>query len=96
MPDVNGKPWLKETDIKLGKKIILDDGFTCHPGGKSTIQADEFGWFFPCSHGNHYIDGQIDGESGDLIGVYPAPDGDETPDAEVEEGKEYPQEWMLA
>jgi hypothetical protein len=59
----------KLSDLKKGDKIEVDGGFECMFGIKE-IDEDEDGLFVPCSHGKHYLDGQLDFGGGDiLIGI---------------------------
>lgn len=75
MPDINGKPWVKFSTAKVGQVIVADSGFDCiAEGTKLTIQEDADGLFVPCEEGHHYLDGQHDYTTDDLVGFYPNPD----------------------
>lgn len=51
----------KLDDVHLGTKLVPDAGFTCMEAGKIVeVTEDENGLFVPCSHGRHYLDGQLD------------------------------------
>ena len=63
---------MKLSDLSPGDVIMLDDGFTCHHGGKATVQEDSHGLFFECAVGHHYLDGQVEDLDGELVGISPA------------------------
>jgi hypothetical protein len=62
---------MKLSDIKAGD-IVNVDGLTCMSDGKHVVEGDEHGLFIRCSSGKHYLDGQEDEETGDLVGVQSA------------------------
>ena len=53
---------LSMRDVKLGDRLRADSGFTCIEGGTvlEVAQDDEGELYVPCSHGKHYIKGQVD------------------------------------
>ena len=55
-------------DLKEGATIVIDADFTCAKEGEHKVCVDDRGFYFKCSHGKHYLDGQED-ESGKLVGV---------------------------
>lgn len=59
--------YLKETETKSGM-IVEINGFACRPAGTTLIEEDESGLFFRCSHGKHYIKGQLN--QGNYVGLY--------------------------
>jgi hypothetical protein len=59
---------MKLSDIKAGD-IVNVEGLTCMPAGRHTVQSDDKGLFIPCSSGKHYLDGQEDEETGEMVGV---------------------------
>lgn len=60
---------VKLADVKVGDKLIADDGFTCIPvGAVKTVQLGPEGLYIPCSQGEHYLDGQCC-EHGILVGL---------------------------
>lgn len=73
---------LKFSDVKIGDKLIADEGFTCIPDfAELVIEGDADGPFFRC-HGvredkrpggasKHYLVGQLRG--GYLVGLERAP-----------------------
>ena len=64
--------YARYSEIKAGDKVTLDDRFSCHQAG-DTIIEDHGGLCFMCSHGMHYLDGQLEFNSeGDdtLLGIY--------------------------
>jgi hypothetical protein len=75
------------SDIKAGDAIQLDAGFTCRAAGPVEVKAAADGkLYFDCAgpdadagHGHkHFLDGQED-DSGELVGISPAPSPDRTP-----------------
>lgn len=68
--DVNGRPYVKLSELKHGSKIELDGGFTCAGSVVKTVQADEKGeLYFECREGYHFLVGQVD-DGKYCIGVY--------------------------
>jgi hypothetical protein len=59
---------IKLRQLKDGDTIILDGGFTCKRAGRVKVEEDDYGLFFTCSDGHHYLVGQYD-EKGYLIGI---------------------------
>lgn len=56
-----GFQFAKAADVQAGTKLVPDAGFTCMEAGKIVeVAKDERGLFVPCSHGRHYLDGQLD------------------------------------
>ena len=52
-------------EVKAGMTLVADAGFSCVKAGTKVrilrgINSDKF--YFECSEGNHYLDGQIEGE----------------------------------
>ena len=69
--DKNGKPWAKLSELKEGDKLIADGDFTClRSAGSVKIKKDHAGFYFECSEGQHYLDGQLDDDGEHLIGLY--------------------------
>lgn len=62
--------WIKMSHVKAGDQVELDGGFTCHAPGVVTIKEDEYGKYFECSHGNHYLTGQLGVDNDTCIGMY--------------------------
>ena len=60
-------------DAKPGLRLRADGGFTCiEQGALLTVETDSDGIkFVPCSHGRHYLDGQL-AEDGRLVGLFSA------------------------
>jgi len=64
---------MKYSDLKAGDLVQTDANFTCMPTGKHVVQEDCRGLFIHCTHGNHYLVGQVNGESEELVGIsYPS------------------------
>lgn len=60
---------MRLSDIYEGQTIMLDGGFDCVAKGEATVLVDQRGsLYFKCSHGEHFIDGQVDID-GELIGI---------------------------
>ena len=53
-----------------GMLIQLDGGFFCHHAGVVELKKDERGYYFTCSMGKHYLDGQVDDHTNKVVGVY--------------------------
>ena len=68
--DLNGRPYAKLSETKLGDVLIADSGFTCIlNGAECQVMQDDDGLYVPCQEGRHYLDGQTDdGEI--LVGLY--------------------------
>ena len=56
-------------DVKVGDKVKTDAGFTCLPSMEHLVEEDEEGLFVTCICGRHYLVGQLDPVSGNLIGM---------------------------
>lgn len=79
MPDINGRPYAKLSELKPGSLVEVDDGFDCMKGADVlTVQGEIGSLFISClSEGGHTLDGQLAGEDNDqghdpdeLIGIY--------------------------
>jgi hypothetical protein len=57
--------------LSAGDMVLADNGFTCLETGSYVVQADEDGrLYIPCSHGKHYIDGQVSfSDENEIIGL---------------------------
>lgn len=73
--------YLRYASIKEGDTVILDGGFTCMPAGPHVVCSDVCGLYIECSHGQHYLDGQV--ENGFLIGVIGKVENTKTPEYEL-------------
>jgi len=59
---------MKLDDLKQGDVIVADDGFTCMPANRFCLVIEgRNGKYVLCEQGDHYLDGQDDGE-GNLVG----------------------------
>jgi hypothetical protein len=59
---------IKLEDLKHGDKLVADDGFTCLKDGEvCPVFGEGTDLFVHCSHGTHYLDGQLQ-EDGTIIG----------------------------
>ena len=61
---------MKFIDVNEGDVLFADGGFTCIKKGAQLTVSSRFsdGLFVPCDEGEHYLDGQIDAATGNLIG----------------------------
>ena len=72
---------LKVSELKAGDVVVLDGGFSCAPEGRTVLQEDEHGLWFPCAGGDaeegfdpakltqkHYVAGQVR-QDGTLVGM---------------------------
>jgi len=61
---------VKFSDVKEGDVLVADGGFTCIRKGAELTVSSRFsdGLFVPCDEGEHYLDGQLNYETGELIG----------------------------
>ncbi|UIJ43698.1 hypothetical protein LZK98_11415 [Sphingomonas cannabina] len=59
--DPTPREWARESEVADGTELIADAGFTCiTPGAIVAVRVDdEGGCWVPCSHGRHYLDGQL-------------------------------------
>ncbi len=49
--------------VSDGTILFPDDGFTCLTFNKPyTVEKDSYGLYIRCEDGNHYLDGQIEGD----------------------------------
>ena len=77
--DASGRPYATVADTKAGTVLVADAGFVSYigyciqPGAVLTVKDDGDGLYVPCTHGRHYLDGQIenDGDVAFLMGFYP-------------------------
>jgi len=74
--DANGRAYAKLSQLKVGDKVQVDDGFTClKPNSIKTVRvANGQGLHICCKAGHHMLEGQLDEDDNDtLIGIYPFP-----------------------
>ena len=63
------RPFIKISEVYEGCSIEVDGDFSCcREGEVFLVEEDEDGFFFRCSEGLHYIDGQIEGDY--YVGLY--------------------------
>jgi hypothetical protein len=56
--------------VSVGDTLIADSGFTClHNNQRVIVKQNERGEYVDCSHGRHYLDGQVN-ENGILVGLH--------------------------
>lgn len=67
-----GREWAKLSELKPGDKVKTDGGFTCGISSKELeVGFDEHGFYVPCKHGRHFLDGQLSSVDHDhLVGVW--------------------------
>lgn len=57
-------------NVYEGALVMVDDGFTCiAPWTITRLLKDADGYYFECSQGRHYLDGQYDDDKGYYIGL---------------------------
>lgn len=70
MQDLNGREYAKLSELKAGDLIELDSEFTCMKG-VARICDEQGGLYICCSHGKHFLDGEVyDNYDDSLIGIY--------------------------
>jgi hypothetical protein len=70
---------VKFDDVKAGDILISDGGFTCiRKNARCIVREHTPGGalYIPCDHGVHYLDGQLDHSTGELVGLSKAPDNE--------------------
>lgn len=67
--DINNRTYARLDEVKGGDTIELDGDFDCAAAGPAIVCEDDHGLYFECTCGEHYLDGQDDGD-GYLVGVY--------------------------
>lgn len=67
--DTNGRHYAKLSTVKAGDTLETDQGFTCRPRRRVTLEQGDHGLFFKCRSGEHYIDVQAD-DGEHLIGLH--------------------------
>lgn len=70
-------------DVRVGTSLSVT-GFTCIPDGSiRVVESDEKGeLFIPCDEGRHYLDGQIDFDTGETyvgLSIVPVDQGEMIP-----------------
>lgn len=70
--DTNGRPYARLGKLKAGDFVTVDGGFLCmKKGTRKKVRENESGELYvACSHGGHWLDGQVDGPSDAVIGFY--------------------------
>ncbi len=76
--DLQGRPYVKVSQIKIGVTLQVDGDFTClKKGAKRKVfnknPDDKSSFYIRCSAGYHYLDGQLkEDENGEayLLGLY--------------------------
>lgn len=64
----------KISEIEAGDFLFADSGFNClRPGEQCEVQIDNGKLFIGCADGRHYLEGQINADTGELVGLS-APD----------------------
>lgn len=63
---------IKLQDVKPGDRLVPDAGFSCLRKGEAYAvrsAEDAKGLFINCADGRHYLDGQTNEETGELVGL---------------------------
>ncbi len=66
------REWAKLSELKLGDFVEIDCGFDCI-GDTETRRVGYIpgmGFFIDCSHGYHFLSGQLANDGDSLIGIY--------------------------
>jgi len=70
MKDSNEREYAKLSQLKAGDYIEIDDGFDCRKQNIVTIREAYGKLGFECSHGIHWLSGQLADDGDSLIGIY--------------------------
>lgn len=55
-------------EVKPGDRLVPDDAFDClEEGVPVEVRKDEDGLYVCCADGSHYLDGQLDFDSGEFL-----------------------------
>ena len=70
--DILGRPYAKLSELRVGDKVVVDDGFDyMAPWSELQVFEDERGELaIVCNEGQHTLDGQIMDDGDSLMGVY--------------------------
>ena len=61
---------VKLKGLRVGTRLMADDGFTCiRSGARLAVMRDKGGAFVKCSEGKHHLDGQLR-DDGTLSGFW--------------------------
>lgn len=68
--NTNGRPYATVDQVVEGSRVECDGGFTCLDEGdvREVLKDNDGGLYIRCSKGEHYLDGQIDGDH--YVGLY--------------------------
>jgi len=68
MHDLNGRSYVKYSELKQGLVIETDGGFTCMPSQAKRVVYEDSGQFYVvCNENHHYIQEE---ENGTTMGFY--------------------------
>lgn len=71
MKDANGREWAKLSKLKPGDMVTVDIGFDCmNPNQQHEVQTFNGEPYLICSHGFHFLTGQLETDGDSLIAVY--------------------------
>ena len=66
----DGRLWAKLSTTKPGDFLIADGGFDCIKEGAKLLVHERDGMLYvECTHGRHYLDGQLDYDMDSLVGL---------------------------
>lgn len=73
MTDCDGREYARMDRLGPGARVQVDGDFTCvAPWTFHTVKRAECGGLYiDCSEGGHMLDGQVDGPTDHVIGIYP-------------------------
>jgi len=70
--DRNGREWARLSQFMVRNRLVCDGSFSCLEAQEHCfVEQDEHGKYILCSHGKHYLDGQLEVNGDSLIGLYP-------------------------
>ena len=74
--DLIGRPWARQSEVKVGDYLETDAGFTCVDAGSVLqVRESEGRLYIPCRCGQHSLEGQLGytrATKGAYVGLYPA------------------------
>lgn len=53
--DLNGRPYAKLSELRVGDKVMVDGGFSCMHDGDVKIVKEKDGLYIDCRYGHHHL-----------------------------------------